>query len=670
VSRSRALAASAALGTALAAISFLAQGGTDLSRTTIAETGVVLITGLALTLAALLWRSDLRLWGAVAVGLFAALTLLTAMSMAWSIDPGLTLEEGARTFAYLGVFAAAVALARLAPGATTAVLGGVLVAGVAVTGWALLTRVFPGLEEVVLGARLSAPLGYTNALGSMAAVTAPAALWLGARRGGGLSSALAYPAMGVLLLTVLLTQSRGALAALIVAAALWLVFVPLRLRTVPVIALPAIAVAPVAAWALSKDAFTKPLQPSSAREAVAGDFGLMLALMCVALLAAGLALGAAASRRAPSLPVRRRVGIGLAVLACMVPLVTLTSVAMSDRGLGGTISDRFDQLTDTSDAPPVGGRRLGSVSSSRGVYWRQARRVFESEPVAGTGAGTFGLSSLPFARSNANSRHAHGFVAQTAADLGSVGLAVVLALMAAWLAAAARAVGALRRRRPRPEWTAERAGLCALSLCAIAFGLHSLIDWIWFVPGPTAVALTAAGFVAGRGAPAAVGAPPDPEPQRVSLSLSSLGVPRLMAAGALLVTTLLCAWAVWQPERAERANDRALELVDQGKLGAAEKQADRAREIDPYSADPLYAKSQVLAAQGHKIAGYHALEQAVIEHPRDPVTWAQLGRYELRTLDLPDRALETAQATFRVDPYSEDAVALRDQAQRIIDQGG
>ena len=34
----------------------------------------------------------------------------------------------------------------------------------------------------------------------------------------------------------------------------------------------------------------------------------------------------------------------------------------------------------------------------------------------------------------------------------------------------------------------------------VVYGAHSLLDWIWFVPGPTVAALVAAGFVAGRGA--------------------------------------------------------------------------------------------------------------------------------------------------------------------------
>ena len=59
-------------------------------------------------------------------------------------------------------------------------------------------------------------------------------------------------------------------------------------------------------------------------------------------------------------------------------------------------------------------------------------------------------------------RHAHGYFVQTLADLGILGLGVSLALLAAWLAAAARTTGARRRRRGAPE-TPERIGLLTLS---------------------------------------------------------------------------------------------------------------------------------------------------------------------------------------------------------------
>jgi tetratricopeptide (TPR) repeat protein len=673
VYRSRAFAASCALAAGLAAIAFGAAGGTELEQTTIVEVAVVLVTGLLLALGTLHPGNGSRFHGGTALALLGVFTALTGLSMSWSIAPELSLQETARSLSYLGLFAAALVAARLAPSITPAVLGGVLGAAVAVAGWALATRIWPGaLADNVIVARLSDPLGYWNALGAIAATAVPAALWLGSRREGSLlGRALAYPALGVLLLTILLTQSRGALATAIVVTLVWLAAVPLRLRSIPVILVPALSVAPVGAWALSKDAFTETLAAPAVRESVAASFGLLCLAMVLTLVAAGGAIGAVAERRAPSLALRRRAGLALVAITCLAPLALVTSVAASDRGIGGTISDRFNGLTDEK-APPRGAGRLSSVSSSRGPLWRQAGDIFDEQPLLGTGAGTFGLARLRYREEPGGSRHAHGFVAQTLADLGAVGVAVALALLAAWLAAAALATGLLPRGRPRPPWSGERVAVCALALCAVAFGLQSLIDWTWFVPGSAAPALVAAGFVAGRGPLRRLGERSVPngghEPGRLAGLLPAGGVPpaRALTAGAVIVTTLLCAWATWQPERAARANESALRLVDRGDIGHAVGEAERAREIDPYSPEPLYAMAALHAEQGRLREAYRALEHAVIEHPRDPEPWLRLASFELERLRLFQRALETSEAALRVDRFSHQAAVLRDRARRAL----
>ncbi len=647
---SRARAASVALGAALAAVAFGARGGADLGRTTTVEIVIVLVAGAGLAAAVLYGRPG-RAHGLVVLGLFAALACLTGLSLSWSIGPDLSLEETARTFAYLAAFATAVAAARLRPSAAPVVLGGVLTASLAVAGWALLTRVWPGaLAEDIINSRLSEPLEYWNALGAMAALGTPAALWLATRRDGtSTSRALGLVAIGVLVLTVLLTQSRSALAGLVLAALVWLVVVPLRLRSVVAIAVSALGVAPVAAWALSKEAFTaRGPQPLQLREEVAGELGLLILAMCVALFAAGLALGVAHARRRPGPGARVRAGMAVAAACSVAALVAVGAVAVSDRGLGGAVSDRVDDLTGDS-APPAGGARLGSLSSSRSAYWEQSWDVLEERPVAGAGAGAFALASLPHVDSGVPARHAHGYVAQTMADLGLVGLAVMLALLAAWLAAAARATGLVPQTRPRPGWDTNRVAACALALCVVVYGAHSLLDWIWFVPGPTVAALVAAGFVAGLGplgrrdesaASPAGGDPARPSPVR------------MVAAASVLITAALLAWAVWQPERAQRAVDDAQVALDRGDLDEADDLADRAREVDPYSPEPLWTQAAVWAARGDNVRAYRLLEEAVIEHSLDPEPWLRLGRYELNVLDLPARAYDTATAALKVAPRS------------------
>src|SRR3954469_14735484 len=499
VSRSHARAASTILlGAAFAGVAFGAAGGTELGRTSAVEL-VLILLGAAGVAAALMWGPTGPLRGGAALSALAALTVLTAISITWSIAPDLSYEDAGRMLAYLAIFAAAIGAGRLAPRAAPVLIHAVLIGAVAVVVYGLASRVWPGaLAENELSNRIGQPFGYWNALGTTAAMMVPAALWLGSRRAGTVAArVLASPALGLALLTILLTQSRGALAAALIGAALWFAIVPLRLRSLPVLLGPTLVMAPVAAWALSQGAFSEYAEPLLSRQSVAGEFGLLVLAMVAVLLVVGLALNLGLSRVTPTLAMRRRAGIVAVAVVCAVPLVLFTSVAFSNRGLGGTIHDRVHELTsETAGAPSTGAGRLAATSNSRSAFWREAGKVFEDRKAAGTGAGTFGVARLRYRKGEQVSRHAHGFFPQTLADLGVIGLLVVLALLAAWLVAVLRATQLyprrpLRRQGPieRRDWTPDRTALVALLFVAVVFGLQSAIDWTWFVPGPAAMAL-------------------------------------------------------------------------------------------------------------------------------------------------------------------------------------
>lgn len=650
---------------ALGAVAFVAGGGTQVGRVAPVEVVAIIACGALLAWIAVQYEARRPLYGGGAVVLFALLTVLTGLSMGWSVTPDLTLQELGRTFTYLAVFATGAALAAVAPRGARALLPGILLAALAACLWALATRVWPAsLGGEVIGARLGKPFDYWNALGGMAALGVPGALWLGSRRDGSRAVAAAvYPAMGVLILTVLLTQSRGALAAAILAAAGWLAFVPLRLRTTAVIVVPAVCVAPVAAWALSKPAFTSNFSPLGSRESVATTFGLLLLATLAVLAVAGAA--AVELRRDFTLSVDQRRRAGTVLLAALAVVVVGGAVALATTG--GGIGGRLHTLTAKDGRQGASGAgRLGSASSSRGEYWRQAFHVFKDAPLTGRGADGFTLARLQYRTDIRAANHAHGYLPQTAADLGLLGLAASLALFGAWLWAAARTLG-VRRCPPWPEWTPDRMALWGLGLCALAYGLQSAIDWTWFIPGITVAAMLAAGFVAGRG-PLAPGAGEEARVPSLRLSWSSADPLRVIAGAAVLVVALVCAWAAWQPQRSQSATDKAVQLSDDGKYAAAVAQADDARAIDPYSPDPLYAKATALAGAGHKVAAYRQLEQAVAEHPRDPDAWVRLGQFELDEFDLPGRALRSAGAATTVDPRSVRAFALGDKANAALAQ--
>jgi hypothetical protein len=660
--------ATALVGAALAGIAFGAAGGTQIGRTTVVEVLMVLAGGVVVA-AGVLWSRRGPMYGAVSLLLFAALAALTALSVTWAIVPELAYVEAGRTFAYLAVFAAGVAAARLAPRAAPVAIKGILLAAVAATAYALAARVWPGsIGENELSNRIGLPFEYWNAVGTTAALAIPGLLWLGSRRGGSVAGRVAaYPALGAAILAILLTQSRGALAAAALGAIAWFAIVPLRLRSLPVLLLPSAGAGLVAAWALSKDAFNSTAPPLAVKESVAGEFGLLLLLMTVVLIVAGLAVNVGRTRFAPTVRVRKQVGIAALVVACAVPLVAFTSVAFSDRGIGGTIEDRVDELTSETDTAPTahGAGRFAAASSTRGKYWREAGRVFEDRPSVGTGAGTFATARLRHRTDASFTRHAHGFVPQTLADLGIVGVVLTTGLLLAWLVAAGRTTALYPRRLgfwrrggdlpPRRDWNADRTALVALLLIAVVFGLQSAIDWTWFVPGPAAMALVASGYLAGRGPAAAL-------PPVTSIELRNPfddpSPPRLLAASAVLLAALLVAWSVWQPAAADRQVNDAVELADAGDVDGALVKTREAADTNPLTSEPLLVQAAIATGAGREAEAEAALEEAVLKFPGEPDTWTRLAAFQLGTLGEPEEAAQTIRGALYLDPHSVSARQL------------
>ena len=229
----------------------------------------------------------------------------------------------------------------------------------------------------------------------------------------------------------------------------------------------------------------------------------------------------------------------------------------------------------------------------RARYWKEALDVHATSPWVGTGAGAYGTVRTRFRTDALAVRHAHGYVVQTLADLGWAGLAASLLAMIAWLAAAARATGVHRRARGLP-WDAERVGMVTLAVVVIVFGVHSTIDWTWFVPANAGVAMLCAGWVVGRGPLRArlerptPAPPPAPWPYASRLARAAHSVPPLHGAAAALVIVLAlaAAWTAFQPVRAVHAGDAAFDRLDAGQPLAAAETAQIATERNPLVGRP------------------------------------------------------------------------------------
>jgi hypothetical protein len=666
---------------------FYAKGGLNLESMTTVEIALTLAAGVFVAAVVLLVDAPGRRWGIWSVGLMLAFTALTALSVVWSVQPSASWQDANRMLAYTAVFAAAVAAVRLAPGRWQAVIGGVTLAGLIVCGYAVLCKVFPAdLEPANTYARLKAPFGYWNAIGLAAAMAAIGCLWLGARRHGhALLSAMAYPGMGLALLTLALAYSRGALAALAVGVVVWMCIVPLRLRGAAVLIAGGVCAAAVAAWDFTNHALSSEGIAMAQRTTAGHQLGVLVLAMLIVLALVGIAAGFSTGRRAPRPLARRRAGAALLAVLAVAVLAFAAALAHSHRGFTGTISHDVSSLTDpNARTPPNTPGRFTAVASVRARYWKEALQVFSAHPALGAGAMGYQTARLRYRTAPLVVAHAHGFFVQTLADLGLVGLGIALALLAVWLAAAGRATHPFDRRwtpwsawrgvrsgGERPGWrrlpedlagyTAERIGLLSMLCIVVVFGAHSLVDWTWYVPGNAIVALLCAGWLVGRGelapAPAAAGAPAgavdDPHPDRLRStrprSLGELGNARLAAAGAIVAGVLLAAWSQWQPQRSEDARQHALEIAATNPVGALAA-AHHAVSINPLSPLALITLADVQQLAGRPAAARATLQKAVREQPSNPLTWLALGRYDLRTN--PTAALTELRAAIYLDPQS------------------
>jgi O-Antigen ligase len=683
----------------LCLVTFLARGGLNLATITPVEIGLTLGCGAGIAAAIVLTPAARPTYGLWSAGLLLALAALSALSVVWSVKPDSSWEDAGRLFAYSGVFALAVLLARASPARWSAVLSGVVLAAVVVCGYALLTKVFPnalGAERAYAHtyARLREPYGYWNAIGIAATLGAIGCMWLGARRAGhALLSALAYPAMGLTLVTVLLAYSRGALVALVLGLALWLCLVPLRLRGVAVLCTGALGAGVVVAWDFSQHALTTDDAPLAARVSAGHQLGALLAAVLVGLTLAGMAIGFLDGRsretlafdrswwtlafgshphfgqhprfdqRAPSPRARRRIGAVLLSVPVIVAIAFAGALTVSHRGLFGSVSHTVGTLTNPNAPVPANGPgRLTAIGSVRARYWNEALEIFTDHPLLGVGAEGYETARLRYRTAILDVGQAHGFIVQTLADLGLAGLLVVLAMLGAWLCAAGRATHPFNRRWSRWRWrrlsdsphapearyTAERVGLLTMVCLVATFGIHSFVDWTWYVPGVACAALLCAGWVVGRGS---LGSPPGA--LRLQ-SLRELGPLRVGIAAAVVIVALLAAWAEWQPQRSVDASNEALALIARDPT-AALAAAHTAVSRDPLSAEALLTLAAVQEGAGQPAAAATTYEHAVHLQPADFHTWQALGEYDLRTSQ-PRAALNALRAAVYLNP---EAVAPR-----------
>jgi O-antigen ligase len=474
----------------------------------------------------------------------------------------------------------------------TALLGGVVVGVGIVSVYALATRVFParvgGQYDPASGYQLAEPIGYWNALGLLLA--------MGILLGVGLALEAAAPVkatVGALLVpmsvALYFTFSRGSVGALAVALVL---LVALRPRGV--LGIGVLLAAPVVAVLAASRSTALTHAGQALAEAQAQ--GERLAAIVVLLSGVGALAAVVHPRITKGLEPRFRIGSRTLVVSGVVALAALVAVstiragspaAAVDSGLGAF---RAEPAAETGSLD----RRLLSVSGhGRADYWRVAVRMVERDPLLGDGAGGFERRWMQERPAGHNARDAHNLYLESLAELGPIGLALVLIALGVPLLA----VGAARS-----------TALGAATVAAYsAFLVHAAVDWDWELPVLVLLALACA--------LALLAQTRDGRSVRLTPLLRGLlPVPLVIVVGIALVAHV-----------GNRAVAEAAAALERGDAAAAESAAQRARTWAPWSHEPWQLLGEAQLADRRDAAARISLEHATSRAPDEWRPWFDLA---------------------------------------------
>jgi O-Antigen ligase/Tetratricopeptide repeat len=614
-------------GGGLAGVAALFSAGSSSSRLLWLGLAALVLAGTAATAAALGWWPVLSREAWIALGLLVAFVCWCGISILWSVEPDRSWDYFNRGLVYVAFAVVGLAVGVYVPRAAR-LWAYALAAVIALAlGWALLGKAVPAIGGSGRVARLSSPVDYWNGLALLLDLAVPLALWLAARRD--------HPhwlrAAGVvflyaLVVGLLLTVSRAGLAVAIATIAVWLAFGGPRIEGAAALLLGGSVGLGVGVWALSRPGLTTDNSPHSTRVHDGAWFALVFVLAAVAVAAVAY-LAAAESERRP-LSEARRLLVGRAALSVLAVVVVAGAIGLVATSKPQGWFHDFTHVPNNIEQNSAGQRLTSFNSNSRWQWWEEAWKAFDKQPLRGTGAGSFELSHRLFRANTVNVTEPHNVPLQFLSETGLVGF--LLALGSIGFAA----VGVVRRARASP------AGL-AVAVGALAYALHSVVDFDWDFVAVTGPFLLSVGVLLGGGLVR--------RERQVTLS----PVPAALA--------LAVAYSLLAPWFAQRDSDSALAALEAGRPAQAVGRARDAHSLNPFSLDPLFLEAGAAEQLGDLTAARGLYVKAIDLQPLNWRPWYELGSFEfdLQRYRAAAPALERA---VQLDPHGTLAPNLLKQA--------
>jgi hypothetical protein len=602
----------------------------------------------------------------VALALLAAYVAWAFLSLLWADSTGSALEA-AHKLLFLLVLAWTVSLlpwtdrsARWLFGAWA--LGLAVIAAFSLAGASGTHQ----LSNYLFEFRYQHPTGYANGNAALGVIGMLAAFGMSNDRDiHPLLSGVFLAAAALLGDFALLSQSRGSFIGVAVAAPVFLLYAPNRLR----VGLRMLALA--GAMALAAGPIFDVYQAGEVGDALGRSLDDAIRAIVPSVLVAGaaglviaLAERAAQGRQGVERAARRAGLVATALLAlAVVALALLNYGRISD-----TVSEQWATLTGAEYSSVESARISNLDPYERPDYWRVAIDLFQQSPVGGVGTGNFEREYTARRHEPKHSRYVHNMYLRALGEGGAVAAALLVAFFLSLFAA-----GALLRRR--------LAGAPALVLAmgmAIAayFAVHLNFDWLEEIPavaGP-ALALPLVALVAVAPREERPGGSP-----RVGRWSRAGGWATAAVAAALLVSMVPAYLAVRYVNRAELGS-----TVD---VDAALADLDQARSLNPYSLDPDLSEGRIaISARRYGLAREafeHSLtvednwlahfEIALIDASRGRFAAASTELARARALNARDPVLtrlsNIIEARRKVDPKRENTRIQRAAQARFTTSG-
>jgi hypothetical protein len=550
--------------------------------------------------------------GWAGLALFAGFVAWTAVSATWSLSSERSLQEVSRVASYLGVLVLALAIHRDREHAVRHTIHAVAAAITVITALAVLSRMSPGTFPAArttaaflpgTQSRLGWPLNYWNALAALVALGLPLVLSIATSARTLAGQAAAAAAIPLLVLCDYLTFSRGGAIASVVGVLAYLALAPKRLPRLATLLVGGASGAVLVAGATQRDAIERGVT-SHAATAQGETLLVWVLVVCAGVALAQVGIGLAARRGQPAwlwrgIPstwARRLLAVAVALAVIAVPAAGAPSKlehAWNQFKNRNAVALHQDSLA-----------RYGTVSGNgRYDYWKVAVASTSGHVLQGAGPGTFQLLWEPRAPYSSYVVNAHSLYIETLAEVGAVGLALLIAFLMLVLGA-----GITLAVRSGEEARAFAAGASAALL---AFLVSAIADWVWQVPVlPVAFLLLAAAVLA----PAQHRA--FSPKQRITMRVAAVvvAVACLVAIGVPLGT----ASSVSGSQRAAAAGNTTLALADAGS----------AARLEPGAATPQIQEALVFELRRDLPDAVRAARRATRNEPLNWTAWLVLSRLE------------------------------------------